>query len=155
MTQDTYAVIIFWSDDDEAFIASVPELPGCNAHGETRGQAIAEIEIAIENWIDTARAIGREIPSPTQDWAAKEKELDEKARESLKIGFQNAMPEIIEALAKQIAKPGTDVLLRYSRERGIEWLTRTQQSGSTPRRARRNVLGRDAGPPIKRAVRKS
>ena len=66
-------MIIYWSDDDQAFIASVPELPGCIAHGETRTAAIEQIEIAIENWIDTADAIGRQIPSPTQDWAAKEK----------------------------------------------------------------------------------
>ncbi|MBV8278776.1 MAG: type II toxin-antitoxin system HicB family antitoxin [Verrucomicrobia bacterium] len=131
MTQDTYAVIIFWSSDDEAFIASVSELPGCMAHGETRAQAIEQIEIAIENWIDTAREIGREIPSPTQDWAAKEKELEEKARESLKIGFENAMPEIIEALAKEIARPGTDVLLRYTPGLGLQWMTRKQATETT------------------------
>ena len=69
MTQDTYAVIIFWIAEDQAFIASVPELLGCMAHGETRTMAIEQIEIAIENWINTAREIGREIPKPTQDWA--------------------------------------------------------------------------------------
>ena len=72
------------------------------AHGETRTIAIEQIGIAIENWINTAREIGREIPRPTQDWAATEKELDEKVRESLKAGFENAMPELIEALAKEI-----------------------------------------------------
>jgi predicted RNase H-like HicB family nuclease len=46
--EDTYSIILYWSDDDEAFIASVPELPGCMAHGETRGQAIEQIEIAIQ-----------------------------------------------------------------------------------------------------------
>ncbi len=137
MSQDTYAVIIFWSADDEAFIASVPELPGCMAHGETRAIAIEQIEIAIENWIDTAHAIGREIPSPTQDWAAKEKELDEKARESLKAGFENAMPQLIEALAKEIAKSGTDVLLRYSPGRGIHWVTHERQTEPAPHEKRR------------------
>ena len=63
MIEDTYSTILYWSDDDEAFIASVPESPGCIAHGETRDQAIEQIEIAIQNWLDTAREIGREIPS--------------------------------------------------------------------------------------------
>jgi predicted RNase H-like HicB family nuclease len=64
MTPDTYSVIIVWSDEDKAFIANVSELPGCMAHGETRAEAIKEIEFAIENWIDTARETGREIPAP-------------------------------------------------------------------------------------------
>jgi len=64
MAQNTYAVIVFWSAEDQAFIARVPELSGCMAHGETRTRAIEQIEIAIENWINTAREIGREIPDP-------------------------------------------------------------------------------------------
>jgi len=119
--KDTYAILIYWSDDDEAFIATVPELPGCMAHGETRALAIEQIEIAIENWADTAREIGREIPEPVLDWAAQEKEIDQRARETLKAGIENAMPEITEALAKEMAKSGsTDVWLRYSRGGGIE-----------------------------------
>jgi predicted RNase H-like HicB family nuclease len=180
MTEDTYAVIIFWSDDDNAFIASVPDLPGCMAHGETRAQATTEIGIAIENWIDTARAIGREVPPPTQDWTAKTEELEQKARESLKIGFENAMPEIIEALAKEIAKPGTDVLLRYIPGRGVEWLTHEQKAEpspykikpglhqvrvkevikhfegqTTPAERKANLAGRPFLPPVKRTVRKT
>jgi predicted RNase H-like HicB family nuclease len=64
MTAETYSIIIFWSEEDEAFFAKVTELPGCMAHGETREEAMQEIKIAIENWLETANALGREIPKP-------------------------------------------------------------------------------------------
>ena len=86
MNQDTYSVMIFWSDDDAAFIATVPDLPGCMAHGETRALAIEQVEIAIQNWLDTAREIGREIPSPPKDMADYIKELDQKAEQSIRLG---------------------------------------------------------------------
>jgi len=128
MSQDTYSLILYWSDDDEAFIASVPELPGCMAHGETRAQAIEQIEIAIENWLDTAREIGREIPTPPKHMAEYKKELDQRTRQTLEAGLQNAMPAITEALAQEIAKSGKSVWTRYSLERGIEVLTHEQQT---------------------------
>jgi predicted RNase H-like HicB family nuclease len=59
-----YEVIIYWSADDEAFIAEVPELPGCMADGLTRRKALANVEVAIKEWIDTARRLGRPIPEP-------------------------------------------------------------------------------------------
>jgi len=126
MNQDTYSVMIFWSDDDTAFIATVPELPGCMAHGETRALAIEQIEIAIQNWIDTAREIGREIPSPPKDMAAYIKELDQKAKQTIKAGIENAMPSIVEVLAKEMAKTGQDVWFSYGKH-GIRWITREHQ----------------------------
>jgi predicted RNase H-like HicB family nuclease len=181
MTQDTYSLILYWSDDDEAFIVSVPELPGCMAHGETRGRAIQQIEIAIENWIDTAREIGREIPNPPKHMADYEKELDQRTRETLEAGLQNAMPAITEALAKEIAKSGKNVWTAYSRERGIECMSQEQPtepisnkiktilqqqtrakdllSGLLKEQAtaedQKSGAGRAAGRPFKRAVRKS
>jgi len=59
-----YEVIIYWSADDEAFIAEVPELPGCAADGKTYQEALANVEIVIQEWIDTARELGRPIPKP-------------------------------------------------------------------------------------------
>jgi len=57
-----YEVILYWSDEDAAFIAEVPELPGCAADGSTRQEALAGAEIAIEEWIETARSLGRPVP---------------------------------------------------------------------------------------------
>lgn len=59
-----YEVIIYWSDDDEAFIAEVPELPGCAADGETYQEALTNVEVIIEEWIETAQSLGRSIPEP-------------------------------------------------------------------------------------------
>jgi predicted RNase H-like HicB family nuclease len=59
-----YEVIIYWSDEDEAFIAEVPELSGCIADGETYRQAVDNVEIVINEWIETAQLLGRAIPEP-------------------------------------------------------------------------------------------
>ncbi|MEP7362037.1 MAG: type II toxin-antitoxin system HicB family antitoxin [Acidobacteriota bacterium] len=59
-----YEVIIFWSDEDQAFIAEVPELPGCAAHGPTQETALASAQDAIRLWIDTAKEFGDPIPEP-------------------------------------------------------------------------------------------
>jgi len=57
-----YEIIIYWSEQDEAFIAEVPELAGCMADGETYQKAVSNVEIIIQEWIETAKEIGRAIP---------------------------------------------------------------------------------------------
>lgn len=59
-----YEVIIYWSDEDQAFVAEVPELPGCAAHGLTQEAALASVNEAIRLWIDTAKEFGDPIPAP-------------------------------------------------------------------------------------------
>lgn len=59
-----YERIIYWSEDDSAFIVEVPELPGCMADGETVGDAIANAEVIIREWSETALERGQEIPEP-------------------------------------------------------------------------------------------
>jgi predicted RNase H-like HicB family nuclease len=59
-----YEIILYWSVDDNAFIAEVPELPGCAADGPTRQEALTNAEIVIQQWIDTAKELGRPIPEP-------------------------------------------------------------------------------------------
>jgi predicted RNase H-like HicB family nuclease len=59
-----YEIIIYWSNEDEAFIAEVPELPGCAADGASYGEALANAEIVIQEWIETARELNRSIPEP-------------------------------------------------------------------------------------------
>jgi predicted RNase H-like HicB family nuclease len=59
-----YEVIIYWSKDDQAFIAEVPELPGCAADGATNQEALANVETVIQEWIETAKDLGRPIPEP-------------------------------------------------------------------------------------------
>jgi predicted RNase H-like HicB family nuclease len=59
-----YEVIIYWSKDDQSFIAEVPELPGYAADGATYQEALANVEIVIHEWIETAKDLGRPIPEP-------------------------------------------------------------------------------------------
>jgi predicted RNase H-like HicB family nuclease len=59
-----YEVIIYWSEEDQAFIAEVPELPGCAADGPTRQTALKQADLVIKEWIETARELGRPIPQP-------------------------------------------------------------------------------------------
>jgi len=59
-----YEVIIYWSQEDEAFIAEVPELPGCAADGETYQEALQNVELIMEEWIETAQQLGRIVPQP-------------------------------------------------------------------------------------------
>jgi predicted RNase H-like HicB family nuclease len=59
-----YEIIIYWSNKDQVFVAEVPELPGCVAHGNTQEAALAHVSEAIQLWIDTAREFGDTIPEP-------------------------------------------------------------------------------------------
>ena len=59
-----YEVVIYWSEDDKVFIADIPELAGCAAHGDSPAEALAEAQEAIDLWLDTAREFGRDIPTP-------------------------------------------------------------------------------------------
>ncbi|HKI06312.1 MAG TPA: type II toxin-antitoxin system HicB family antitoxin [Thermoanaerobaculia bacterium] len=59
-----YEVILYWSSEDEAFIAEVPELPGCAADGTTYEEALSNVGVIISEWIETARELGRSIPEP-------------------------------------------------------------------------------------------
>jgi predicted RNase H-like HicB family nuclease len=59
-----YEVILYWSTEDDAFIAEVPELAGCAADGATRQEALANVEVIIAEWIETARELGRAVPEP-------------------------------------------------------------------------------------------
>jgi len=64
MSVDKYEVIIFWSAEDEAFVAEAPELPGCMAHGDSHESALANIKSAMELWIETAKEFNDPIPEP-------------------------------------------------------------------------------------------
>jgi predicted RNase H-like HicB family nuclease len=61
-----YEINLYWSEEDQAFIAEVPELPGCAADGETYQEALQNVEIVMQEWIATAQELGRSIPEPRQ-----------------------------------------------------------------------------------------
>jgi predicted RNase H-like HicB family nuclease len=59
-----YEIVIYWSQEDGSFIAEVPELPGCAADGATYAEALANVDVVIQEWIETAKELGRPIPEP-------------------------------------------------------------------------------------------
>lgn len=59
-----YEIILYWSEEDQAFIAEIPELPGCAADGETYQAALQNVEVIMQEWIETAEELGRSIPKP-------------------------------------------------------------------------------------------
>ena len=59
-----YEMIVYWSEEDRAFVVEVPELPGCMADGKTYQEAVSKAEVIIQEWIDTAKEVGRHIPEP-------------------------------------------------------------------------------------------
>ena len=61
-----YEVVLYWSATDEAFIAEVPDLPGCAADGPTYRDALENVEVIMQEWIETAQELGRTIPEPKQ-----------------------------------------------------------------------------------------
>jgi predicted RNase H-like HicB family nuclease len=62
--QTRYELVIYWSNDDGCFLAEVPELPGCMADGASHQEAVRNVEVVIDEWISTARELGRHIPEP-------------------------------------------------------------------------------------------
>ena len=64
MKNPRYEMIIWWSDEDQAFVVDVPELPGCMADGSTRAKAIGNAEDAVAFWLKTAKADDRSVPNP-------------------------------------------------------------------------------------------
>jgi predicted RNase H-like HicB family nuclease len=59
-----YEIIIYWSEEDDLYVTEVPELPGCMADGKTYEEALKNTQKIIEEWIETAKELGREIPKP-------------------------------------------------------------------------------------------
>ena len=59
-----YELIIYWSKDDDSFVVEIPELPGCMADGQTYAEAVANADTVINEWLETARELGRPIPEP-------------------------------------------------------------------------------------------
>jgi len=64
MPEHRYEMIVYWSQDDGAFLVEVPELPGCMANGPTYEAAVANAQVIIREWIDTATSLNRAIPEP-------------------------------------------------------------------------------------------
>jgi predicted RNase H-like HicB family nuclease len=97
MTENHYSMLVLWSEDDQAFLAHVVELPGCIAHGESREAAVKNGLIAIENWLETAEELKRDIPTPV-DVTAFEKMTAQQAQDVRNLFEQAVKKAVNEAL---------------------------------------------------------
>jgi predicted RNase H-like HicB family nuclease len=64
MSKYKYEIVIYWSDEDNSFISEVPELPGCMSDGQSYEEAVKNIQVVIDEWIEIAESLGRDIPKP-------------------------------------------------------------------------------------------
>jgi predicted RNase H-like HicB family nuclease len=107
MKATDYSVLIIWSKEDEAFLAQVHELPGCVADGATREEALANATIAAENWIETAKEIGREIPEPMPldrfERPAKD-ELEAQLRKAVESELQSIIPDLVAQIQSDVVQ---------------------------------------------------
>lgn len=116
MKHHPYTVIITWSEEDKAFLACVPELPGCMADGNSREDAAKNIEAIIQEWIETANSLKRTVPKPW-DHAAHEKmakQFQEKLREHIQ-------KEVSEAVQRVVSEMQQSMTAGFSRDSADWW----------------------------------
>jgi predicted RNase H-like HicB family nuclease len=98
MKATDYGMILVWSEEDDAYLARVLELPGCAADGKTREEAIANAVEAIEDWIATAKELGREVPPPLSDQQYYEQAKEFAAQNQAQ--FQKAVSDAVQRVLK-------------------------------------------------------
>lgn len=92
-----YSVIILWSNEDEAYLAEVPELPGCMADGATQAEALRNAQEAAAKWVEVAREESRPVPHPltTEDWEKKHQEFQNHLQKHIQKEVAGAVQKII------------------------------------------------------------
>lgn len=107
---NTYPALVFWSDDDGAYLAIAPQLQGCIAHGETRQEAMENLEDAVESWLESAKEEGWALPKPqhSKDISKRASEgrrlQKQKFEEAVKHALAQILPEIVPQVATEMAK---------------------------------------------------
>jgi len=119
MKATDYSVFIIWSKEDEAFLAQVPELPGCVADGPTREEALANATIAAQNWIETAQEIGREIPEPHSLEFFEPEDSETQLRIAVESELQNIIPELILRVTASMSQKSVGIVMGLGAGRGV------------------------------------
>lgn len=94
-----YGIFIYWSDEDQVYIAEVPDLPGCITHGDTRNAALANAIEAIELWVDTAKEFNKPVPKPEARHSSISAARAERSRSK---GGQGAIPSMLSRRKNQL-----------------------------------------------------
>ena len=100
--KSNYSVLIVWSEEDKAFLASVPELPGCIADGSTREEAVRNLDVVIEEWIETAKELKRQIPAPIDH--ATQEAMAERFRSDVKQHIQREVQTAVERVLSELSR---------------------------------------------------
>jgi predicted RNase H-like HicB family nuclease len=97
-----YSVQLVWSEEDKAFIAQVPELPGCFADGPTQEEALKNVEVVIDEWIETANELKRPVPEPMDSgrFEAMAREFQEGLEKHIRREVETAVNRVLEDLAR-------------------------------------------------------
>lgn len=112
MKATDYPLLVVWSEEDQAYLASVFDLPGCVADGGTQEEAVANAQVVIQEWIETAREVGRDVPKPS-DFVAMQASF-EKAAEEQRKEFEEAVHAAAKVLVEQYVE-------RQKTERRFTW----------------------------------
>jgi len=119
MKATDYSVFIIWSKEDEAFLAQVPELPGCVADGATREEALANATIAAQSWIETAQEVGREIPEPhTLEWF-EPVDSETQLRVAVESELEKIVPELILRVTASISSKSVGTVRASGVQHGV------------------------------------
>lgn len=123
-----YSVHLVWSDDDKAFIAQVPELPGCMSDGATPGEALKNLDVIIDEWIETAKELKRKIPKPLNLQMIEEMigQFDKWLKQQVSREVETAVKRVLEDLAnargsQQMLVWGSHALVKSSTDPAEWW----------------------------------
>jgi predicted RNase H-like HicB family nuclease len=109
MKIDRYAINLIWSSEDQAYLAQIPDLPGCIADGTTVEQAIRNLDVIAQEWIETAKELGRSIPKPVDlsTYLERERESEERQQAAFAQAVRHAVSDILAETAKSRAQERT------------------------------------------------
>lgn len=104
MKATDYPILVIWSEADQAYLATVPELPGCAADGATPEEAVTNVGVVIQEWLETAAELHREIPPPMDDVAmqASVEEMVEQERREFEEAVQATAREMVDQLLPRL-----------------------------------------------------
>jgi predicted RNase H-like HicB family nuclease len=137
MRIERYAITLIWSQEDEAYLAMIPDLPGCAADGATVEEAIKNLDVVAQEWIETAKELGRRIPAPVT--LSQLRERDRKADEEQHAAFEAAVKRAVDMLAKTAKSRTPEPLPRFT----SSVLETTRRRGRSSQR--RSTLARKEG----------
>ena len=137
MRIERYAITLIWSQEDKAYLAMIPDLPGCAADGATVEEAIKNLDVVAQEWIETAKELNRRIPEPVN--LSQLRERERKAEEEQRAAFEVTVKRAVDMLAKTSKSRTPELIPRFTSS-VLETTRRRARSSQ-----RRSTLARKEG----------